>query len=137
MNSKWFYMIIVAYRIYNPVFWFPLRGKQLNHDPTEFVTRKEGALSLISELHKIKNSFSLFRHQAANFQISTIWANALHWHIQNKYCVSKMELQANIAHLWKKEIILILEHLEIFVRKTTTESRRCCNVNARSEDKTF
>ena len=48
MNSKWFYMIIVAYRIYNPVFWFPLRGKQLNHDPTEFVARKEGALSLWS-----------------------------------------------------------------------------------------
>ena len=89
MNSKWFYMIIVAYRIYNPVFWFPLRGKQLNHDPTEFVARKEGALSLISELHKIKNSFSLFRHQAANFQISTIWANALHWHIQDKFYLSK------------------------------------------------
>ena len=29
-------------------------------------------LFLISELHKIKNPFSLFRQQAANFQISTI-----------------------------------------------------------------
>ena len=44
-----------------------------------------------------------------------------------------MELQGNIAYLWKKKIIMILEHLYIFVRKTTSELRRCCNVNARSE----
>ena len=30
---------------------------------------------------------------------------------------------------------MILEHIQIFVRKTTLESRRCCNVNARSENR--
>ena len=45
-----------------------------------------------------------------------------------------MELQGNIVYLWKKSII-ILEHLNNFIRKTTSESRRCCNVNVRSEDR--
>ena len=44
-----------------------------------------------------------------------------------------MELQGNIAYLWKKRIIMILEHIQIFVRKATPESQRCCNVNTRSE----
>ena len=47
----------------------------------------------------------------------------------------KIELQGNIAYLWKKKIIMIMEHLKIFVRKTTSESWRCCNVNARSENR--
>ena len=88
MNSKWLYMTIVAYGYYIPVFWFPLRRKNLNHYPTEF-TAKNRELFLISELRKIENSFSLFRQQAANLQISTIWANTLHWHIQNKFCLWK------------------------------------------------
>ena len=46
-------------------------------------------LFLISDLYKIKNPFSLFRQRAANFQISTICANALHWQIQKKICLSK------------------------------------------------
>ena len=46
-----------------------------------------------------------------------------------------MDLQGNIACLSKKKIITILEHLQIFVRKTTSESRRCCNVNAKSENR--
>ena len=49
------------------------------------------------------------------------------------FVYQKMELQGNITYLWKKTIIMILEHLQIFVRKTTSESRRCCNVNTRSE----
>ena len=51
------------------------------------------------------------------------------------FVYQKMELQGNIAYLWKKEIIMILEHLQIFVRKTNSESRRCCNVNTRSESR--
>ena len=47
----------------------------------------------------------------------------------------KMELQGNIVYLWKKKIIMILEHLQNFVRKTTSGSRRCCNVNVRSENR--
>ena len=46
-------------------------------------------LLLIRILHKIKNPFSLFRQRAANFQISTIWANSFYWHIQNKLWLSK------------------------------------------------
>ena len=49
------------------------------------------------------------------------------------FAYHKMELQGNIAYLWKNKIIMILEHLWIFVRKTTSESRRSCNVNSRSE----
>ena len=47
----------------------------------------------------------------------------------------KIELQGNIAYLWKKKIITISEHLKMFVKETTSESRRCCNVNARSENR--
>ena len=38
-------MIIVAYRYYTPVFWFPLPRKQLNHDPTELTAKKQGDVS--------------------------------------------------------------------------------------------
>ena len=48
-----------------------------------------------------------------------------------------MELQGSIAYLWKNKIIMILEHLleQIFVRKRTSESRCCYNVNASSESR--
>ena len=36
-----------------------------------------------------KNPFSLSKQWAANFQISTIWANAFFWYIQNKFSLSK------------------------------------------------
>ena len=96
-------MTIVAYKYYSPVFSFPLQRKQLNHDPTEFTARENSELFLISELHKIKNPFSLFRQQAANFQISTIWANALHWHIQNKFCLSKNGIAGQYCISLEKE----------------------------------
>ena len=73
-------MAIVAYRYYT-------HGQSSTTQPNLPPENRE--LFLISELHKIKNPFSLFRQQAANFQISTIWAKALHWHIQNKFCFSK------------------------------------------------
>ena len=44
MISKWFYITVVAYRYYAPVFLFPLRRKKLNHDPTEFTAIKQGAV---------------------------------------------------------------------------------------------
>ena len=46
-----------------------------------------------------------------------------------------MELQGNIVNLWKKKIIMILEYIYIFVRKTTSELRRYCNVKTRSENR--
>ena len=51
------------------------------------------------------------------------------------FVYQKMKLQGTIAYLWKKKIIMILEHIYIFVRKTTSESRRCCNANTRSENR--
>ena len=45
----------------------------------------------------------------------------------------KLELHGNIPHLWENKIIMILEHFKIFVRKTTSKSQRCCNVNTKSE----
>ena len=100
-----------------------------------WIYRQKTELFLISELHKIKNSFSPFRQRAGNFQVSTIWANALHWHMQINFVYQKMELQGNISYLWKKKVIMIMEHQQIFVRNTTSESRCCCNVNARSENR--
>ena len=38
-------MTTVAYRYYTPVFWFPQRKKQLNHDPTDITARKQGTAS--------------------------------------------------------------------------------------------
>ena len=46
-----------------------------------------------------------------------------------------MELQGNIVYLWKKKSIMILEHLRNFVKKAISESRRCCNINVRSENR--
>ena len=51
------------------------------------------------------------------------------------FVYQKMELQGNIVNLWKKKIIMILEYIYIFVRKTTSESRRYCNVKTRSENR--
>ena len=45
----------------------------------------------------------------------------------------KLELHGNIPYLWENKIIMILEHFEIFVRKTSSKSQRCCNVNTKSE----
>ena len=103
-------------------------------------------LFLISELHKIKNPFSLFRQQAANFQISTIWANALHWHIQNKFCLSKNGIARQYCISLEKEIyndigrnldfrqennIRITTLLQRWyqVGKVTPKTQRCNNVS--------
>ena len=60
-------------------------------------------LFLINELRKIKNPFSLFRQRAGNFQISTIWVNALHWHMQNKFCLSKIGIARKYCISLEKE----------------------------------
>ena len=40
-----------------------------------------------------------------------------------------MGLLDNITYLWEDVIIMISEHCYVFVRKTTSEARLCCNVN--------
>ena len=85
---------------------------------------------LISELHKIKNLFSLFRQQAVNFPIERMLCID-GYRIDHVY--QKMESQGNIAYLWENNVIIILEHRYIFVRKATSKSRRCRNVNTRSQ----
>ena len=85
---------------------------------------------LISELHKIKNLFSLFRQRAANFPIERMLCIDAY---RINYVYQKMESQGNIAYLWEHKIIMILEHLYIFVKKTTSKSRRSRNVNTRSQ----
>ena len=54
--------------------------------------------------------------------------------MQSKFCSSKNGITRHYCISLDKEII-ILEYLQIFVRKTTLESCRCCNVNARSENR--
>ena len=92
-------------------------------------------LFLISELRKIKNPFSLFRQRAENFQISTIWVNALHWHMQNKFCLSKIGMARQYCISLEKENYNDIGTPLEFLRKTTSGSRRCCNVNVRSENR--
>ena len=61
---------------------------------------------MISELHKIKNPFSLFRERVANFPIErTLWIDVY----RVNYVYQKMETQGNIAYIWENEIIMILE----------------------------
>ena len=91
---------------------------------------ENGELFLISELHKIKSPFSLFWQQAANFQVSTpSFERTLEIETYRiNYVYQKMELQGNIAYLWNKKIIMILEHIQNFVatlipgRKTDVEN---------------
>ena len=53
---------------------------------------------------------------------------------RTNFVYQKIKLQGIIVHLWKKKI-MILEHLQIFVREATSESQRCCNVNGRSQNR--
>ena len=49
------------------------------------------------------------------------------------YVYQKMESQGNIAYLYENKIIMILMHLQIFVSKMTSKSRRFFNIDTRSE----
>ena len=53
-----FLVTIKAYRYYTPVYSFPLRRNELNHDPTEFTAKQQ---EIFSEPDIVKNPFSLFR----------------------------------------------------------------------------
>ena len=104
MNPKWFY-IIVAYMCYTSVFWFALRRKSLNTTLPNLPPENR-ELFLISELHKIKNSFSLFIQRAPDFPIErTLCIYAY----RRNYVYQKMDSQGNIAYLWQNKIIMILE----------------------------
>ena len=85
MNSKWFYISILAYTYYTLVFWFALRKKYLKHDPTEFTTRK-GAIS--DQWTTQDQKSLLFFVQATSSKFSN-WANTLYWCMQKKLCLSK------------------------------------------------
>ena len=49
------------------------------------------------------------------------------------FVYQKMELRETNPYLWTNKIIMMLEHVEIFVRTTTSEIWRCCIVNTRLE----
>ena len=134
MNSKWFYITIVAYRYYTPC--FDSHHEESNQTMTlPNLPPENSEMFLISALHKIKNPFSLFRQRAAKFPIEqTLCIDAY----RINYVYQKIELQGNIACLWENKILMILEHLQLLVRKTTSKPKRqkkryCCNVNTRSE----
>ena len=80
-----------------------------------------------------QDPFSLFRQEMQIFKYTlterTLCLEA--YGINSVY--QKLELHGNIPYLWENKIIMILEHFEIFVRKTTSKSQRCCNVNTKSE----
>ena len=84
-----------------------------------------------SELNKIKNPFFSIHATSCKFsnihQLSRCKAS----HINSVH--QKTEWHDNIAYHWENKIIIILEHLEIFIRKTASKSRRCCNNNTRLE----
>ena len=85
----------------------------------------------ITELHKIKNPFSLFRiFKYPPFR----WTLCIDTYRIN-FVYQKMQLQGNVAYLWEKKIIMILEHFQILVRKKTSESRRSFNFNTMSENR--
>ena len=69
MNSKWFYMTIVAYGYYTPVFWFPLRRNDLNHYPTEFTAKNR---ELFSDQWTTQDRKFLFFVQATSCKSSNI-----------------------------------------------------------------
>ena len=89
IKLKWIQMVLYDHRsiyVLYPCVWIPATQKVSTNIPN--LPPEHRKLFQISELHKIKNPFSLFRQWAAKFQISTICAKALHWHIQNKFCLS-------------------------------------------------
>ena len=100
-------MTIVAYRYYTTCFdsCYGERNETTTLPNLPPETRER---FLISELHQIKNPFSLFRQQAADFQISTIW------HIQNKFCSSKNGIARKYCiSLEKENYNDIRTHLDI------------------------
>ena len=97
MNSNWFLSTIVAYRYYNPVSWFPLRKKQLNHDPTEFTARKQRS---VSDQWTRQDQKSLFKY-IPNWANTLQWINSLH---------EKMKFARQFTYFREKRIIMILLH---------------------------
>ena len=80
-----------------------------------------------------QDPFSLFRQEMQIFKY-TLTERTLCLEVYRINSVyQKLELHGNIPYLWENKIIMILEHFEIFVRKTTSKSQRCCNVNTKSE----
>ena len=69
MNSKWFYITIVAYGYYTPVFWFLLRRNDLNHYPTEFTAKNR---ELFSDQWTTQDRKFLFFVQATSCKSSNI-----------------------------------------------------------------
>ena len=97
MNSNWFLSTIVAYRYYNPVSWFPLRKKQLNHDPIEFTARKQRS---VSDQWTRQDQKSLFKY-IPNWANTLQWINSLH---------EKMKFARQFTYFTEKRIIMILLH---------------------------
>ena len=124
-------------QVLNPRVLIPAMEKVIKPRPYQIYRQKTGSRfwSLNYTRSKIPFFYSCNKLQIFKFHH---WANALHWHNQNKFCLSKiewqdniaylwkkfclskMELQGNIAYIWKKKVIMILEQLQIFVRKTTS-----------------
>ena len=111
MNSKWFYITIVPYSIIPP--YFDSRYRERNWTTTlSNLPPENRELYMTSELHKIKNPFSLFRQRAANCPIErTLWIDA--YRINYVYS----EIESNIAYLWGKKIIMILEQIRFLSGK--------------------
>ena len=119
----------------HPVVLIPATQKVIKPPPYRVYRQKTGSCFVISELHKIKNPFSLSGNELQIFKYPPFERTICIDTYRINFVYQKMELQGNIAYLWKKKIIMILEHIQIFVKKTTSESRRCCNVNTKSENR--
>ena len=114
--------------------WFP-DGKKIKPRPYRIYLQKTGSCFWSvnyarSKIHFLcsGNKLQIFKYPPfeGTLGIDTYRINFAH---------QKMGLQGNIAYLWIKEIIMILEHIYISVRKATSELRRCCRVNTSSENR--
>ena len=104
MNSKWFYITIVAYRYYTPVFWFPLRRKKLSHDPTEFTASKQVA---VLDQWTLQDQKPLFSVQTTSCKFSNIHQLSERFaltHINSVYqkwnCMAMLHIFGEIKLWW-------------------------------------
>ena len=119
-------MTIVAYRYYTPV-------KVIEPRPCWIYCQKTGSCFWSVNYTRSKIPFLCSGNKLQVFKYPPFERMLCIDLYRINFVYQKMELQGSIAYLWKKKIIMILDHIYIFVRKTTSETRRCCNVNTRSE----
>ena len=131
MNSKWFYITIV--QVLYPRVLVPTTEEVIKPRPYRIYHQKTGSCFWSVNYTRSKILFLCSGNKLQIFKYPPFERTLCIDTYKINFVYQKMELQGNNAYLQKKKII-ILKHIQIFVRKTTSEkptskTQRCNNVS--------